>query len=439
MSIASRIEAIEEHLEDDYLVLELAGADLTNVDKNIINLKETWKERLLYFMANGTNVVWNNWLPKVTGTGENITLNNTIETKMNIVYKGNTSQKTTTGKNLFNASYYKDQTVYNETVAIETGNVSCVKLNLKPNTTYTISEALNNWTLSGAFLFAVINTNNQVIRYLQTRLQDYQTNPTTFTTNSEGYVYIGHRYGFSSSDRMIPFLNTVNIQIEEGNTATSFEEYTGGPSPNPDYPQEVEVVTGNNSIRIANNDNTQSQIYPINLGSLELCKIDNYQDYLYKENGKWYKYNAIDKLVLNGSENWGLQSINSYGIANFQKSQSIDTIAGQSNLSFCDKFSPQTTLISVTEDIGYFLNTAKVLFIRFDSSIVNTAALFKTWLSQHNVTLYYVLATPINEEITDSTLIYQLEAIKKSYNNQTNISQENSKEAFILDVTALGN
>ena len=102
MSIASRIEAIEQHLTDDYDVLELAGADLTNVDKNIFNLKQSWEERLLYFLANGTDVIWNNWLPKVNGTGETITLNNTIQAKMKIKLKGNTEQATRSGKNLFN-------------------------------------------------------------------------------------------------------------------------------------------------------------------------------------------------------------------------------------------------------------------------------------------------------------------------------------------------
>lgn len=94
MSIASRIEAIEEHLTDDYSVLTLAGADLTNVDKNILNLKPTWKERLLYFMNNGTQQVWDNW-EKVNGTGTTLTLNNTVEAPMSLVYKGNTLQNGT--------------------------------------------------------------------------------------------------------------------------------------------------------------------------------------------------------------------------------------------------------------------------------------------------------------------------------------------------------
>ena len=54
MSISSRISAIEQHIEDDYSVLTLGGADLTNVDKNILNLKPQWQERLLHYINNGT-------------------------------------------------------------------------------------------------------------------------------------------------------------------------------------------------------------------------------------------------------------------------------------------------------------------------------------------------------------------------------------------------
>ena len=64
---------------------------------------------------------------------------------------------------------------------------------------------------------------------------------------------------------------------------------------------------------------------------------------------------------------------------------------------------------------------------------------FKTWLSTHNTEVYYPLATPTTTEITDSTLISQLEALNgaKSYNPQTNISQENNDNASILNASAL--
>lgn len=83
MSIASRITAIEEHIGDVYDTLELGGADLTNVNKNIVNISPTLEERYRNYMNNGTDDIWNNWT-KTTGSGTDITLNNTIEAPMRI-------------------------------------------------------------------------------------------------------------------------------------------------------------------------------------------------------------------------------------------------------------------------------------------------------------------------------------------------------------------
>ena len=94
MSIASRINEMTAHIGNAYNILELAGADLTNADKNILNLKTIWQERLLYFINNGTDVVWNNW-DKVAGEGTILTLNNTEEAPMKIDLKGNTNQEGT--------------------------------------------------------------------------------------------------------------------------------------------------------------------------------------------------------------------------------------------------------------------------------------------------------------------------------------------------------
>ena len=292
MSIATRIEAIEQHITDDYSVLELAGADLTNVDKNIQNLKQAWEERLLYFLANGTDVIWNNWLPKVTGTGENITLNNTVETKMKFVCKGNTGQN-------------------------------------------------------------------------------------------------------------------------------------GEPTPN--NPVNIDVVTGNNSIIIANNDNTQSQTYPINLGSMELCKIGDYQDYLYKDNGKWYKYGAIGKLTITSISSVGTAST---GI-NYALVRSV-TIASADSFIYCSNY---TNATSASKN-----NTIRLSGINlyvYDNRLTD----YTTALNLLNGLEYYcVLATPTITEITDTTLIEQLDNLEKaySYNTQTNISQTNADKPFILDVVALG-
>jgi hypothetical protein len=64
---------------------------------------------------------------------------------------------------------------------------------------------------------------------------------------------------------------------------------------------------------------------------------------------------------------------------------------------------------------------------------------FKTFISTNNIIAYYSLATPTNTEITDTTLINQLDNLQNlnSYNPTTNIMQENNDKPFILDATLL--
>lgn len=51
-------------------------------------------------------------------------------------------------------------------------------------------------------------------------------------------------------------------------------------------------------------------------------------------------------------------------------------------------------------------------------------ATWKTWLSSHNLEVYYVLATPTYEIITSETLINQLEELTKldTYNNYSAVT-----------------
>jgi hypothetical protein len=75
-----------------------------------------------------------------------------------------------------------------------------------------------------------------------------------------------------------------------------------------------------------------------------------------------------------------------------------------------------------------------------DKNKVYDLAQWKTWLSTHNVSVYYVLATPTVEEITDSSLINDLNNLEdaKSYNGTTNITITAETPADIK-ITALKN
>ena len=173
----------------------------------------------------------------------------------------------------------------------------------------------------------------------------------------------------------------------------------------------------NIAVRKANNSNlTPSNVsgnhFQIEQGStatsykpyktpIELCQIGSYQDYIYKNNGNWFKHKAIEKVVLNGTENWSYQS---------QYSRFFIDLSNSALIGARDSSKSNYFVYGNTESVNntFFISTASRLLIRNES--ISSANNFKTWLSNNNVTLYYVLNTPTDTQITDSTLISQLDA-----------------------------
>ena len=192
--------------------------------------------------------------------------------------------------------------------------------------------------------------------------------------------------------------------------------------PSPDYPQEVEVVTGNVGVTISNGSNTESKTLPVSLGNIELCKIGNYQDYLYKNNGKWYKYGVIGKLTITSVTSIGTAST---GIK-YALVRSV-SVASAGSFIYCSNYVNST-------------DSTKNNSIRFSGINLyvydNRFTDYTTALNLLNGLEYYcVLATPTITEITDTTLISQLEEISKtlSYQGQTNIT---SNTIALFDVEA---
>ena len=673
MSISTRLEAINQHLLDDYSVLTLGGADLTNVDKNIQNLKTQWKSRLEYYLANGLDVVWNNW-NKITGSGTSLTLNNTIQAPMKIVYGGNTYQYSTQGYSLYdflNNEYTTETQITVEELSngfkLTNSDTSAQhrilfnNVSVDSSKNYVVSFEINNPSgqnvvVGWAGVPKVINT---------TKTSGKVTGVLTGITSTYFSLYC-------NKNSTVTF---TNIMLYEGtDTTKEYEPYTGGmPAPNSSYPYPVQVVSGNNSIKVegknlfdkdnaniitnyyldadgnetsgsnfeisdyikvepntiysvqpyfsgsarycyydnnktfissvslaqinpnfttpnncyyirasvrkelANNyqieKNNQSTTYtpyvsgtyPMNLGSIELCKIGDYQDRIYKldhdsknlyngvstneyasgngtitsgdskylgfedktkvqpnttytikfynissnftcwratydSNGnfieristtstngvatfttgnnvyyvfcylydgdasfttigtniqlnegstalpyepygtEWYKYGAIGKVVLDGSENqWQLRETNTNTIRlSCDGLSSIGIKPQQLCYSSYFKGYRNNDEIGDIDSSGISpRNNGNGFGVRFPINIASTLEAFKTWLSTHNTTVYYVLSTPTYTKITDQTLIYQLEQIKYSYNEQTNISQTNNDMPFILDVSGL--
>lgn len=180
---------------------------------------------------------------------------------------------------------------------------------------------------------------------------------------------------------------------------------------------------------------------PYGTTPIELCKIGDYQDYFYKENNKWYLHKETKKRIFDGSEDWNLREDDGtnycYSVGNVTdyKHGNLD------NYGFSNYF-------DVGMGIGFHDALLRGIGLRFYSEsgsnviylVTNTSTTssdLKIWLNSNNVVLYYILASATNTEITDTTLISQLEAI---YNaplyEQTNITQTNNDLPIILDITA---
>lgn len=302
-------------------------------------------------------------------------------------------------KNLFDNTYGITSNVYTTHINANSplGSVDCYPINLKPNTNYTLTVDMNGYAKTGEWIAGMCFANGNVISLLQLgSMSDITT--TTFTTDSTGLVYVGHRYGFTAgtTGRMDLFLQTAKIQIEQGSTATKYQAY-------------------------------QRATYSINLGSLELCKIGDYQDYIYKENDKWYKKSYIKKLILDGSERWSYGTAGGYPRCTLNSVTDIMAYADTNRhigRFLCSHFNPD-----ITNGTGHMYQYQNTILCNPTNNITSLDA-FKTWLNTNKPNLYYLLATPTNTEITDSDLISQLEAI-------TNISLYDGENNIILSTTGL--
>ena len=162
----------------------------------------------------------------------------------------------------------------------------------------------------------------------------------------------------------------------------------------------------------------------------------------YEPYGKiWYLNKQIGKSILDGSENWiysdTYQGIKQFNLLNsdtiYSNDSSVNIISNYYlGIGFSNSWTKDNSItIANPQQSGKR--------IRIMTSISSTVEDFKTWLSTHNTIVYYALSTPTYEKITDSDLKAQLEQLykAKSYNNITNITQENDNAPFIIKADAL--
>ena len=234
MAIADTITSMQTHTSNAYDIIGY-GTDLTGINKNLENLKQTIFDALINSMSDTNNITWNN-LPKITGSG---TLNNTAKAPMENIYSpSELSQDTTTGKNLLNTGSSTVVNVYKDI------NISLVAGSYIINCT--------NITTSGSGTQFMIqlhytdNTNNYFNFYSSSK-------KTTLTASKEvDFIRLYADNGYQASQGITTTFT--NLMVRNASIISDdYEPYTGGiPAPNPSYPQTIHSVSGSNTITIKN-------------------------------------------------------------------------------------------------------------------------------------------------------------------------------------------
>jgi len=230
-----------------------------------------------------------NTLPRVEGTGESITLDNTAQYKMNaalnpselsqdgtpapdtpVPIKKVTGNNTMTvcGKNLLNTQNWAGGYI-DSSGNLHTGNTNALfdgYIEVNSNTQYVISTntsirnvAISEFDSSQTFIQRNQSGNNVSLL-------------TITTTANTKYVRVQFNYDNSTTITQA-IIDGLELQLESGSSRTSYEPY-------------------------------QSQTYPINLGSLEYCKIGDYSDKFALSTGEnlfdmnWLKQGYISDSVV---------------------------------------------------------------------------------------------------------------------------------------------
>jgi len=193
-----------------------------------------------------------NVLPKVSGNGESITLNDTGESILKLDLKGQCKQDSTTGKNIL-PNDISSTTLLGVTItknddgsltlngtASNQGNLTIGEVSFENGETYTISG---------------------VTGFADTTLQIYTASTNAFPSGNRLQCYNGAVTRTAQADENclvklyiyggVTYNNvTIYPMIVEESTSGDYEPYTGGATPRPDFPQQIHEVSGDNEINV---------------------------------------------------------------------------------------------------------------------------------------------------------------------------------------------
>lgn len=175
----------------------------------------------------------------------------------------------------------------------------------------------------------------------------------------------------------------------------------------------------NESVQVMFAAGSQAKSYaPYTTYAYELAKIGAYRDAFKHVDGVWYKHTEIVKVIYKGSndENWAVYGT---GTPSYFYYTSVPVTPNLNDYGLLCNIGVKTTVGTTSEYQGIMLIGGNAVRVRVGAE--KTISDWKTWLSTHNMILYYQLATPTDTVITDQGLIQQLSAILSLIGETNNV------------------
>ena len=236
--------------------------------------------------------MWNN-VVSLTGMA---TLKNSIRGRFKeLVLSGNSTQLSTTGKNLFDFSNLESGRINNSSGALEENNHTrrlADYIDITDITSFSIS--LPGYKKANGAVYVITYYYDKDKNYLSCKYSGDVLDRYENIVPVENAVYIKVTLEQNTIDNP---QNIFKVQLEKGSTATSYEPYTGGrPSPSPEYQQEIV-----NSGKL--NADTQKYEVSVSMNNGGYLQRGSYMERirpLKLEKGKTYRiYVDINSAVVN--------------------------------------------------------------------------------------------------------------------------------------------
>ena len=222
-----REDSEPNNIYDEWMYIESAWEKIGSTDVDLQPLQKEIDEinEMLFTHTTAESV------------NQEVSLNGNPNLEMNITeLDGRTEQDTTNGYQLFSTTL--EQGTINSSSGQNTSSDTIIRsvdfCDIEPSTEYTIdistrkSVGLRYYKENGEFISSV----------------NAAATPRTFTSVENAYKI---RFIFANTTD-----TTAKVTLEKGSSVHEWEEYTGGiASPNPSYPQNIDVVTGTQDVVVS--------------------------------------------------------------------------------------------------------------------------------------------------------------------------------------------